>query len=459
MTGAKRAVAGGGRRNGQLSVQDAIADLAERAGALRLRDVPPAVQAHAALVLADTVGVIMGGAMQPEMAALLKGSKLLGLGRSASRRRRSIVLSPGCPSAPATTAAMINGAAATCLELDEGVRPTGHPSAHIVPAVLATAQTIGSTGAEALAAYLSGYEVAARLFEAFELRDDAHPHGHLGTVGAAVAVARLRGASPSAAARAAGTLPIRGSWDACYEGATMRNLYTGLGAATGVAAADLAASGFVGSLASLTGRRSGITRRVRSVEALTDPIDPSSLRVAGNYFKLHSACALSHSAIDAVLAMGHLDATGVRTIEVETCARALRLARPSAGNPLSSRFSLPYAVATAIAHGRAGPEDFDPDPQVAALADRVRVRADHVMTAAWPEELAARVTVHLVDGRTLRHEVANPVGHAKKRPGKAALEEKFRTLTWAPRADELYRRLCAICSEADVYGLFLDTSR
>jgi 2-methylcitrate dehydratase PrpD len=447
------------RRRSHPSVQDAIADLAERAGALQLRDVPSAAQKHAALVLADTVGVIMAGTTQPELAALLKSSKLLGLGRSASRRRRSIVLSPGCPSAPATTAAMINGAAATCLELDEGVRPTGHPSAHIVPAVLAAAQALGSTGAEVLAAFLSGYEVAARLFEALELRDDAHPHGHLGAIGAAVAVARLRGVSPAAAAVAAGTLPILGSWEACYEGATVRNLYTGLGASTGVAAAELAASGFVGSLASLSGRRSGITRRVRRIEALTDPVDPSSLRVAGNYFKLHSACALSHSAIDAVLEMGRLDAGCVRTIEVETCARALRLARPSAGNPLSARFSLPYAVATAIVHGGSGPGDFDPDPKVAELAGRVRIRVDPVMTAAWPAELAARVTVRFVDGQTLRRQVVNPVGHATRRPNRAVLNNKFRRLVWVPRAEELYQRLCAISSEDDVYSLFLDSLR
>lgn len=458
MTGSRRPARSGHRQTRTATLRQAVCDLAERASALSLESVPSALADHAARVLADTVGAIMAGTTQPEMAALLGSSTLLGIQPRSPDRRLPLVLSPGCPAAPATTAAMINAAAATALELDEGVRPTGHPSAHVVPAVLAAAQALGSTGSEVLAAYLSGYEVAARLFEALELRDDTHPHGHLGAIGAAVAVARLRGVSPSRAALAAGTVPILGSWQACFEGATMRNFYTGLGAATAVAAADLAAAGFVGSLSSLSGRGSGIAPRVRRIEALTDPVEASSLRLAGNYLKLHSACALSHSAIDAMLAVGPLSPSLVRTIDVETSARALRLARPSAGSPLSARFSLPYAVAVAALHGRAGPLDFESDPAVDELARRVTVRADEALTAAWPEQLATRVTVHLVDGRTVRREVANPVGHATRRPGNKALFEKFRDIVWVPRPEELYERLLGISAEPDVFGLFVDAA-
>ena len=179
----------------------------------------------------------------------------------------------------------------------------------------------------------------------------------------------------------------------------MRNFYTGLGAATGVAAADLAASGFTGSLAALTGRASGISKGIRDLAALTDAIDPSRLRIAQDYFKLHSASALSHPAIDAVLAMGPLDLHQVRNIEVETGERAMRLARGSVGNPLSSRFSLPFAVAVAVKHGRAGPELFSADREVAELASRVTVRSDPGMSAKWPEQLPARVTVNMANGQ------------------------------------------------------------
>jgi 2-methylcitrate dehydratase PrpD len=441
-----------------MSVSSALADLAERAAAIELQEVPVPLREYAALVFADTVGVIMAGTIQEEMAALLGATTLLGIHRSSSRRPHPVVLSPGYPAAPPVIAAMINSAAATTLELDEGVRPTGHPSAHIVPAVLAAGQAGGNGGAEVLEAFLSGYEVAARLFEALELKPTVHPHGNLGTVGAAVAVARLRGISPAAAALAAAALPVSGTWEACYEGATMRSFYTGLGAATAITATELAGSGFTGTVASISGRTNGISRRIRDLGALTAAIDPSELRIASNYLKLHSACALSHSAIDAVLSMGRLDPAQVRDIEVETCERSMRLARSSAGNPLSARFSLPYAVAAAAIFGRASQEVFLPDDAVAELASRVIVRSSPAMSARWPEALPARVTVNLLTGTRLQRHVDNPRGHFTNRPDPEAVRQKFLQLSWAQRAPELHTRLLGIAQEENVFGLFVETS-
>ena len=438
--------------------ESVLSDLTERAAALQLSDIPTATVRHAALVFADTVGVIMAGNRQPELAALLRNSTLLGIQQLSTKKPHSVVLSPSYPAAPPTIAAMINGAAATSLELDEGVRPTGHPAAHIVPAVLAIAQEAGNSGEEVLAAFVSGYEVAARLFQCLELRGPVHPHGHLGAVGAAVAAARLRRISPSGAALAAATVPILGTWEACYEGATMRNLYTGFGASSAVAAVEFAASGFTGSLSSLKTFVYRASRGMRNPEMLTSAIDPTNLRIAKSYFKLHSACSLSHSAIDAVLSMGSLDLSQVRNIEVETCERAMRLARRSAGNPLSSRFSLPYTVATAAKHGRATWDAFSPDPEVARLASRVRVRDNPAMTAEWPKRLRARVTITMVTGEQVCREVENPLGHASRRPDPQLLRQKFLELSRSPKSSELYARLVALASEKDVYTLFVETS-
>ena len=212
------------------------------------------------------------------------------------------------------------------------------------------------------------------------------------------------------------------------------------------------------SLAALTGRASGISKGIRDLAALTDAIDPSRLRIAHDYFKLHSASALSHPAIDAVLAMGPLDLHQVHDIEVETGERAMRLARGSVGNPLSSRFSLPFAVAVAVKHGRAGPEMFSDDREVAELASRVSVRSDPGMSAKWPEQLPARVTVNMANGQTRRHQVDNARGHFTNRPDAETMREKFLQLSWASRAPELYSRLLDIASERDVFGLFAETA-
>ena len=115
--------------------------------------------------------------------------------RGAGPRRR-----PGHPHlrratrAPAPEAAWINGTAAHALDYDDvGLR--GHPSTVLVPAILAEAETLGSSGADMIVAYVAGYETWAELFR----RDRGllhkkgwHPTGLYGAVGAAAACASLR---------------------------------------------------------------------------------------------------------------------------------------------------------------------------------------------------------------------------------------------------------------------------
>ena len=91
----------------------------------------------------------------------------------------------------APEAAWINGTAAHALDYDDvGLR--GHPSTVLVPAILAEAETLGSTGADMIVAYVAGYETWAELFR----RDTGllhqkgwHPTGLYGAVGAAAACA------------------------------------------------------------------------------------------------------------------------------------------------------------------------------------------------------------------------------------------------------------------------------
>ena len=56
--------------------------------------------------------------------------------------------------------------------------------------------------------------------------------------------------------------------------------------------------------------------------------------------------------------------SSVAGVEVETVSNNMKIARRAEPNDLSTRFSLPYAVATAIIHGHTGPEAFVPDKRV-----------------------------------------------------------------------------------------------
>ena len=425
--------------------------LVASARSLRLEDVPDGVLQHASRVVADTIGVIFGGGKRPEIKALVRGEDPLFPAPSGGAAQ---LLVPGLPRTDPTTAAFVNATAGTFLELDEGFRPTGHPSVHVLPAALAAAQALHASGREFLAAVLGGYEVTARLFEAYELTYPLHPHGHFGAVGAAVAVARLRGVDPAEPAAIAATLPLLPVWEPCTEGATARNAYAGTAAAIGLTASRLAAAGFTGSQEAQHAAFGGLVGRLVRPESLDVPVDPEDLRITRNYMKLHSACALSHSALDAVLALGPFPAPEeVDLVEVETVSNNLKISAQARPNDLSTRFSMPYAVAAAITHGHTRPEAFAYDERVAGLAGRVEVRAASDLEDAWPDAAPARVTVRTSDGSRSRR-VDNPRGHHSNPASAEQLRDKFELLVGGEKPGLLYDRLLGIEEVEDVTSLF-----
>src|SRR5690606_13362893 len=136
-------------------------------------------------------GAIAAGAREPEiqrLTARLTGPDWSGSGGTSpviGARRRST----------AAVAALLNGIAGTALELDEGSQyARGHPGIHVVPSALAAAHRAGADGRALLTAIALGYELAARAGHAAKMRPAVHAHGTWGTMGAALAVAKLSGA-------------------------------------------------------------------------------------------------------------------------------------------------------------------------------------------------------------------------------------------------------------------------
>jgi len=390
---------------------------------------------HAGLLAADTIGVMLAGGRRPEAVALAAGEpgdELSGGWRQSAPRpgAGARLLTAGGGFAEPDRAAYVNATAACALELDEGTRPTGHPAVHVLPAALAAADVLGARWSELLSAFTAGYEVAAGLFEQYALRAPTHPHGHLGGIGAAVAVALLAGDDPLSAARAAATVPLLTTWPPCLEGAAIRNTWAGHAAATGVLAHRLVRSGYGGAASALSAAFDGLVAdRVPAAAARGD-------RIRGGYLKLYSACALTHSAVQAALQLAplHEESTPLDpqgpAIDVEVNANSLKVAAQPAGNALSRRFSLPYAVAVALLRGDAEPRRFDtPDADALTVARRITVRERPEFTADWPGFAPARVTVRLADGRTRSARVRDADGHPGSPADPSVVEAKFLALT------------------------------
>lgn len=456
---------GVGQKNGVTkSVPDTLPSLLSptlisECAAVELSDVPEDTLRHVVLTVADTLGVIMGGGQREEAIELAGSNRGTPDGTSrffGPAEGGANLLVPGFPRADTATAAFVNATCGTFLELDEGYRPTGHPAVHVVPAALATAQTVGASGAEFLSAVIGGYELTARLFEAFQLRYPVHPHGHFGAVGAAVATASILRKDPVEAALIASSLPLLPVWHTCYEGATVRNAYSGFASLVGITANRLAGAGFTGSRQSISVTFGEIAGNLVAPEALTRSIEYSDLSITRNYLKLHSACALSHSALDAILALDPPEPGKVSRVVVETISNNLKISRKARPNNLSARFSLPYAVAAAIVHGHTGPLALDYDAEVDALSDRVEVLAAPELERCWPRSAPARVTIYSDGGHESSARVDNPRGHHANPALPEELAEKFVALARVEKGRRLYDRLLSMETIGDVAEL-LDT--
>jgi len=191
-----------------------------------------------------------------------------------------------------------------------------------------------------------------------------------------------------------------------------------------VTAADLARAGFTGSGSSLLVAYGQVGGELIDQAVLDAPLDYDNLGVTRNYFKRHSACALTHAAIDAVTALDVPVGQPIRRVRVETVANNMKLDRQPRPNDLSGRFSLPYAVATALSLGRTDPEAFQYRPEVAELAQLVEVSVAADLDAQWPDASPARVTVHW-DGGHRTSTVRNPRGHWTQPLSPDELREKF----------------------------------
>src|ERR1700758_1380888 len=140
--------------------------------------IPTSVRQHAKLVLLDTVGVILAGSVQPEVAGVRARLTTTG-GHGAT------ILAPGAPASDPRTAAFLNGLAGRSIELCEGHRYVSCQGAvQALPTVLASAEWLERSGKETLTALILGYEVAARVAAALTARPLAHQNGQAPLMGA-----------------------------------------------------------------------------------------------------------------------------------------------------------------------------------------------------------------------------------------------------------------------------------
>jgi 2-methylcitrate dehydratase PrpD len=414
---------------------DYLDRLARMARRVRFDDLSPSAGAATKAVVLDTVGAILAGSRLDE------NVKLADLAAERFGHRAATLLGRARKADP-MFAALANATAGVALEVDEGNRwGGGHPAIHVMPAALAVAEELAADGPRFIEALVAGYEVTSRIGGATRQRANVHSHGTWGTAGAAIAVARLLGHGPVAlrgVINLATSMSPANTWTPCFEGATIRNLYPGRAGLQGILAVHLLECGFTPVKYAPSDVYGTILADAfdpaAAIAGLGDDDRVATFRIERNYFKFHACCYYNHPALDAVHRLlreekvAHTDVAGIRVTSIPFVTR---MADPEPRNMLAAKFSIPYAVASAVVrHGTfvdAFQDDAREDVRIQGLAARVIVEGDEAMSVR-SDGVTARVAIALRDGRTLAGETRVAHGDAVDPPARSERLEKFRTL-------------------------------
>src|SRR5438128_7576473 len=380
----------------------AIEELAHFAAATPWEAIPARVRGHTKLVLLDTLGVILAGSVQPEVAGARARLTATG-GRGAT------VYASGWPTTDPRTAALLNGFAGRSIELCEGHRYVSCQGAvQVLPTALASGEWLDRSGRETLAALIFGYEVAARLGAALTARPLAHQNGQAPLLGAVAAGARLRslmGGETSLALRVGATLVLTPSYTNAVTGATVLNVAGGMSGFAGMLAPELALAGIAAQPDAIEEAFGQLVGDGFRPEAMMEQLG-ERWEIARNYFRLRACCNPIYAALDALedlLTELRPRPETIGRIDVATYRFAANMREPDPINYFAAKYSLPHAAAALILRGNAGyhafTEEAVADPAIAGFRRRVTVREDPALNARVPRLKPARVTVTFTDGR------------------------------------------------------------
>ncbi len=419
---------------------------------------PDDVRALARQCVLDTLGCALAGAGEELTLILLDEARADGGAPAAT-----VIGHRDRLSAPA--AALVNGAAGHALDFDDvNMAMPGHPSVAILPGLLALAETRAASGAEVIAAFVAGYELACRVGRLIAPGHydglGFHATATVGSLGAAAACARLLGLDEARFAAALGIAATRAAGLKSMFGTMCKPLHAGEASANGLTAARLAARGFT-SRADAIDCAQGFAR-THSPDFHPDRAlsHPERFRIRDNLFKYHAACYLTHAPIETARSLRERHGltpdriAAIRLTLDEACDRVCNILAPCTG--LEAKFSLRLTVAMALAGIETGAlasysAANAADPRLVALRDKVEI--DFVPGRA---HTLADLSVALTDGTVLtaRHDSGVPATDAAAQGRR--LETKFLALAEpviGNRTGDLAGMIARLDELADIHAL------
>jgi 2-methylcitrate dehydratase PrpD len=372
-------------------------------------------------------------------------------------------------------AALANGTAAHALDYDDVQQSlSGHPSVPILPAALALAERQHASGAALLVAFVAGVEVEAKLGRALNpihYETGWHATSTLGVFGAAAAAAKILGLSAERTAHALAIAASMASGIKANFGTDGKPWHAGHAGRCGIEAALLAEAGFTGNPRALEHRDGfGATYGAGSVPAwdlVTAGLGaPHEVVDPGIGVKRYPACASTHQALDATLALAEEHAIDASAVEAAECAvhylAPHQLIYDRAETPLQGKFSMAYCVAVALLDGSVGLAQFTDErvrrADVQALMPKIRmvIHPEQTTRECLPTRFS-EVMITLRDGRRLVRRVRHAKGQPQNPLTDAELTAKFRDAATrvfpAERAESILSAVHGLDSLGDVGAL------
>ncbi len=329
--------------------------------------------------------------------------------------RCTIIGTPRC--AFAGDAAFANAVAGHGLvREDMHAGAVSHLGVAVLPALLAMAEDRAISGAAFAQAAVVGYEVGAKIGRAIvnpTFTKLFRPTGYTGPIAAAAALGTLLRLDEeeiaSAIAFAANMTGGLNQWP--YTGSDEMFFHPGHAASSGIRAVRLAISGARGAALALDGD-AGLLRAYRPDRTVPDVtlFDGAEPEIMSVYFKAAPVCNFAQTPCQVAMQLARdakLDPDSISAVKLRVTEAARAYPGCDHAGPfervLQAKMSIHYAVASALLRGMVDETSYRAldDPALMRLAGLIEVEADDGLTAAFPAEQGAAITVTLKDGRVL----------------------------------------------------------
>lgn len=410
---------------------------------LRFDQLDSSVIAAVSLLMRDQIAVQIGSSAMP-------WSKLVLSYVDQRKRAGECRVSASQLKMSAADAVYINASYGHGFEYDDAhSESASHPGCCVVPVALAIGEELNAPMEDVITAIVAGYEVYTRIgcLAAPDLLSRGfHPHAVLARFGAAAASAKLRGfdAETTLHALAIALSHASGVTEFSSTGGSIKRVHAGIGASTGIAAADLAEIGITGPRAFLTGNK-GFFRTFLQRTAGDHPEkwfgNDAEFQIKKVWLKPYCCCGCNHAYIDSMGEfIGRASDVAAITLRIQRSANmAVGTANVNAYTPQNIehiQYSLPVQMAFAL-HGlgngykvhrdyMAGKVDMD---AVLETARKIVIEEDATLDAKYPGRFIADVTVTLRDGTSHHVLIENSSGTTNNPLSDTQQDAKFIDLT------------------------------